>query len=173
MSEINQTYQYKILTAGDGGVGKTTLIHRFIDGCFIKDTKMTIGVDFFIKNIKIGIFVYFDFGGEDRFKKILRGYVSGGHGAILLFDLTRPTSFYSIGEWVNILRNHDEDLPILLLGTKLDLEPFIAIEDSVVYEALEQFKLIDFIKVSSKTGTNVEESFEKIALAVYDRLKQE
>ena len=50
-SQPKQKIAYKIITAGDGGVGKTTLLHRYIEGQFLVDTKMTIGVGFFQKDI--------------------------------------------------------------------------------------------------------------------------
>ncbi|MHA2474338.1 MAG: ADP-ribosylation factor-like protein [Promethearchaeota archaeon] len=57
----------KILTAGDGGVGKTTLLHRYVEGRFSADTKMTIGVEFFLKETEIDskqcTLQLWDFGG--------------------------------------------------------------------------------------------------------------
>lgn len=175
--KMTRTFTFKVLTAGDGGVGKTTLIHRFIEGRFLKDTKMTIGVDFFIKAISLGDdkelkLSIWDFGGEDRFKKILRGYVSGAHGALLMFDLTRPTSFYNIEDWLPILRSQDKNLPILLLGTKIDLDQYVAVDDKDVALLVNKHGFIDFMKISSKTGLNVEASFERIAESIFKRLKK-
>ena len=43
----------KVITAGDGGVGKTTLLYRYVEGKFLADTKMTLGVEFFLKEVNI------------------------------------------------------------------------------------------------------------------------
>jgi len=48
---INKIYFYKICIVGDGAVGKTTILHQYVDRKFVEDTQMTIGTNFFIKNI--------------------------------------------------------------------------------------------------------------------------
>ncbi len=87
-------YILKILTAGEGGVGKTTLLHRYVEGKFSGDTKMTIGVEFFLKEMELDgnqcTLQLWDFGGQERFRFLLDSYVMGAKGALLMFDLTRP-----------------------------------------------------------------------------------
>ena len=89
----------KILTAGEGGVGKTTLLHKYIKGEFLADTKMTIGVEFFLKEMNVDgfdvILQLWDFGGQERFRFLLESYVTGARGALLMFDLTsKPWSCF-------------------------------------------------------------------------------
>ena len=80
----------KILTAGEGGVGKTKLLHRYVEGKFSGETKMTIGVEFFLKEVMIDgqqcALQLWDFGGQERFRFLLENYVLGAKGALLLFD---------------------------------------------------------------------------------------
>ncbi len=98
----------KIITAGDGGVGKTTLLYRYVEGKFLTDTKATLGVEFFWKvfntNDKQIDLQLWDFGGQQVFRHILKNYASGAHGALLLFDLTNNSSLEQIDEWVDICR---------------------------------------------------------------------
>ena len=68
---------FKVITAGDGAVGKTTLLHRYVKGKFLADTKMTIGVDFSVNYLdipegKVTLQIW-DFGGEERFRGRGRG----------------------------------------------------------------------------------------------------
>ncbi|MBA7630506.1 hypothetical protein ES703_38028 [subsurface metagenome] len=81
----------KVITAGDGGVGKTTLLYRYVEGRFLADTKMTLGVEFFLKEINIrGETVnlqVWDFGGQDHFRPLLKDYSVGAKGALLLLTL--------------------------------------------------------------------------------------
>jgi len=144
-------YILKILTAGEGGVGKTTLLHRFIEGVFSADTKLTIGVEFFIKEMTIEnnecTMQLWDFGGQQRFRFLLDSYVVGAKGAFLMFDLTRVGTLKTIGQWVGILRKFDPELPILFIGTKFDLSEQISVDDDYAIGFKEEYNLIDYIKI--------------------------
>ncbi|TFF97651.1 MAG: GTP-binding protein [Promethearchaeota archaeon] len=167
---------FKILLAGDGGVGKTTLLHRYIKGEFSQSTQMTIGVEFFLKEVQVDgqdcTLQLWDFGGQQRFRFLLESYVMGAKGALLMFDLTRPMTLENLNEWISICRKNDSELPILFVGTKLDLEEDISVDDDYAKNFLDQFDLLDYIKVSSKTGENVQEAFKLIADRVLERQSQ-
>ena len=62
-----------------------------------------------------------DFGGQERFRFLLSKYVKGATGALLLHDLTNPTSIENANEWVELVRKYNDNLPIILVGTKYDL----------------------------------------------------
>ena len=154
----------KVITAGEGGVGKTTLLYRYVEDRFLADTKMTLGVDFFIKEVningeKIELQVW-DFGGQERFRPLLEDYSKGARGALLLFDLTRPASLNGIEEWVDICRIRNPTIPILFLGTKLDLIDAITIEDRYAAYFMYRYNFFKYLKISSKTGYNVNLAFE-------------
>lgn len=165
----------KILLSGEGGVGKTTLLKRYVEGKFDSDTRMTIGVEFFLKQLILDgsnvMLQLWDFGGQDRFRFLLQSYATGAKGALLLFDLTRPMSLDNVEQWVNICRSEDKELPIILLGTKLDLESQISVSDDYASKFVDLFDLVDYIKISSKTGENVQEAFEILAEHVINGLK--
>lgn len=157
----------KIIIAGEGGVGKTTLLHRYIKGRFIEGLQMTIGVEFFLKELEMErlkvILQIWDFGGQERFRFLLKNYARGAKGALLMFDLTRPVTLENIDQWVKICRDENPELPIIFLGTKLDLFNLITIKDEFALTYKEKYNLFDFLKVSSKTGQNVELAFELLA----------
>ncbi|TFG01253.1 MAG: GTP-binding protein [Promethearchaeota archaeon] len=163
----------KILTAGEGGVGKTTLLHRYVEGKFSAETKMTIGVEFFLKEIEVDgkqcTLQLWDFGGQERFRFLLESYVLGAKGALLMFDLTRPMTLENLQQWVNIVRRSDSNLPILFLGTKLDLVNDVMVDDDYALQFKEKFNLFKYLKISSKSGENVFESFELITRTILDR----
>ena len=156
----------KVLTAGEGGVGKTTLLHRYVEGKFSSETKMTIGVEFFLKELNIDgqkvMLQLWDFGGQERFRFLLESYVIGARGALLMFDLTRAMTLENIEQWVKICRKEDPNLPILFLGSKADLTEDICVEEDYIEEFKNHFNLYDYLKISSKTGENVELSFENL-----------
>ncbi len=158
---------YKVITAGDGGVGKTTLLFRYVENKFNYDTKITIGVGFFFKTIDLGDenkygLQLWDLGGEEQFRPFLKSYVAGADGAFLMIDLTRINSLKNIQSWVDIVRSENPELPILLLGSKLDLTEDISVTDEEPLRLKEKFKFIDYLKVSSKTGQNVDKAFETL-----------
>ncbi|MFX1308715.1 MAG: Rab family GTPase [Promethearchaeota archaeon] len=161
-----KNYIFKILLAGNGGVGKTSLLRRYVDGYFDESTIMTVGVDFFTKELNFNnahcLLQLWDLGGQERFRYLLENFVMGARAALLLFDLTRMPLIKDILEWVNITRLHDINLPILLIGTKLDLDDFIAVDDESALHLKNTFNMIDYIKTSAKTGYNVEKAFEML-----------
>ena len=162
---IGKSFIFKVLTAGDGGVGKTSLLHRYVNNSFKEDMKLTIGVEFFMKEVDIGDgneyrLQLWDFGGESQFKNVLPSYVQGAMGALLMFDLTRAITLRGLAEWVDLLKTENPKIPIIFIGTKLDLVEKISVEDDYALEQKEKFGLLDYIKVSSKTGENVSKVFE-------------
>ena len=100
---MKKKYIFKLLTAGEGGVGKTTLLRRYIDNVFEASTKMTIGVEFFIKELLIDSnqcsLQLWDFAGQEQFRFMLDAYVIGAKGALLMFDLTRLMTLKNLEEW--------------------------------------------------------------------------
>ncbi|MFX1343862.1 MAG: Rab family GTPase [Promethearchaeota archaeon] len=168
-----QKFILKILTAGEGGVGKTTLLHRYVEGKFSAETKMTIGVEFFLKETEVDAkqctLQLWDFGGQERFRFLLESYVLGAKGALLMFDLTRMSSLENLEQWLNIVRKGDPNLPVLFLGTKLDLTDEIQVDDDYARSFLNEFNLIDFLKISSKTGENVYTAFDLLTQKILER----
>ncbi|MFX1496454.1 MAG: Rab family GTPase [Promethearchaeota archaeon] len=163
----------KILTAGEGGVGKTTLLHRYVEGKFSAETKMTIGVEFFLKEIEINgqhcTLQLWDFGGQERFRFLLESYVLGAKGALLMFDLTRPITLENLEQWVNICRKGNPELPILFLGTKNDLEDEIMVNDEYALNFKIDFNLFDYLRISSKSGENVRLAFDLLTKRILQK----
>ena len=157
----------KFLVLGDGGVGKTTLLHRYVKGKFLNTSTMTIGVEFLSKQIQMNEIIcqliLWDISGQDRFRFMIDKYMRGASGALLLFDTTNMTSFVNIGKWVNLVRKYYQNLPVLLIAAKCDLEEFSIVGDIYAKKTKERFGMVDFIKTSSKSGMNVDLAFETLA----------
>ena len=161
---------FKICIFGDGGVGKTTLVNKYLTGIFKSDTKITVGLDFHIKRIQLHenniALQIWDFAGEDRFRYLLPTYMRGAAGAIFMYDVTRYASIKHINDWLEALKMGDspiqKELPILLVGGKIDLEEKRAIECKEGYDTAKSLDLAGFIECSAKTGENVELIFENL-----------
>lgn len=175
-------YFFKVVIAGDSGVGKTSLLRRYVDDMYDESTIMTVGVDFFFKQLDIdnlgtASLQLWDLGGQERFRHLMENYVMGAKAALLLIDLTRPPNINGILEWVNIVRMHDLNLPIVLVGTKYD---FKEIDDSLILTDEENatniknaFNMIDYIKTSSKSALNVNRVFETLVSELTNKKKKQ
>ncbi|TFF95292.1 MAG: GTP-binding protein [Promethearchaeota archaeon] len=114
-------------------------------------------------------FQLWDFGGQERFRFFLDSFVMGANAAILMFDLTRVSSLENLDEWVDICRKYDPNLPILLVGSKLDLEEMISVDMEDALKMKEKHHCIDFLKVSSKSGHNVHKVFELLTYYLFNK----
>lgn len=159
-------YVWKIIVAGKGGVGKTTLLHRYLHEEFIEDMEMTIGVQIHSANTcrqdkKISL-VFWDLGGQDRFRFIQGEYVRGAAAAMVLFDMSHQQGFPQVREWVGMIREHTfPGVPIVLIGTKLDLVTDVSTSTEIHENASElarELGLVCYTPTSSKWGINVHET---------------
>ncbi|MEX2715497.1 MAG: Rab family GTPase [Candidatus Sigynarchaeum springense] len=159
-------YIWKIVIGGAGGVGKTSLLHRYIHREFKEDMKMTIGCQFHTQTLdrqnKHISMVMWDLGGQERFRFIQPEYVRGAAGAIVLFDLSDHRTFENVTEeWIPIIRNNaSPSIPILLVGSKMDLvrEDVYQVMQVEAQRLVEQYNLSGFTTVSSKWNVNVDET---------------
>jgi small GTP-binding protein len=160
----------KMIIVGDGGVGKTTLIHRYLTGNYL-DQRMTVGSGFATRDLEMeGVIItltIWDFAGEERFRFLLPSYCRGALGCILAFDLTRPSTFYHLDEWLNLVRNNTNDIPILLVGTKRDAGDKNS-DMAIDYAKINN--LVGYLETSSKTDFNVSEAFDTIANLMWTRI---
>ena len=160
---------------GDAAVGKTSLTLRYISGFFLEDLKLTIGVDFYSKTTnfnkkKVKLQIW-DFGGEERFRFILHQYCKGANAAFFLYDITNRLSLDHLPDWTQIIREHAGDIPIMLIGAKVDLKEFRAVSRDEGILAAKKYNLSSFIELSSKTGQNVEKAFDVITETLFERYK--
>lgn len=160
----------KIFLAGEGGVGKSTLVERFMKGIFNEKMKITIGVQHSVTSIdttkgKVQLQIW-DLGGEERFKSIIPIYIRGSHAGIICFDTTRYSTYKNLfHNWMDLIRGNLPDIPLILVGTKTDI--IDTLPDEEMFEELkEKYNVKEIIFTSSKTGDNVEKVFIQLAEAV-------
>lgn len=176
--ERDPDVMFKICFFGDGGVGKTTLIGRYLTGVFKSTTSITIGVDFHVKKIKIDnklvSLQIWDFAGENRFRFLLPSYVVGASGGIFLYDITRFSSLKNFPEWIEIFKKgfvgaKNKPLPVIMVGSKLDLSYKRAVSSKEAYDLAKAQNLYGYIECSSKDGRNIEDIFTEIAKLMLTR----
>ncbi|MFW9855464.1 MAG: Rab family GTPase [Candidatus Thorarchaeota archaeon] len=187
-SFVREHYAVKIVLAGDGAVGKTSIRRQYLGEGFQEDYQMTIGADLATKNSstiypggKQIKFVIWDLAGQPRFDVVRKAYYNSAVGALVVFDVTRLESFQNIVAWMNELwkNNGRGPVPIIILGNKADLRSseILSVEDKkaqVFVERLSQISRryrgfrIHYLPTSAKTGKNIETAFELLGEAIMD-----
>ena len=153
-----------MVVAGNGNVGKTSLIRQFCEGKFEQTRVATIGVDFQTQTVdlagqtvKLSIW---DMAGQDRFEVIRAGFYRGSRAAALVYDVTEPDSLKSLVRWRDEILGAVENQKFVVVGNKIDLER------KQVPEHAQQFADLlkaPYIETSALDGSGVAELFETLA----------
>lgn len=163
----------KVVLAGDGGVGKTTLIHRYITNSFIDSTKITIGAAFHTHEIETDehsvLVQIWDLGGQEQFKQmgIFDKYFKGASVTVIMFDMTRLNTLESIPEWADLALGASKT-KLILVGGKKDMADGLSFDLGSFPELTEKYKFISYHETSSATGEGVPDVFQSIAKAIID-----
>ncbi|TKW24782.1 hypothetical protein SEVIR_3G072300v4 [Setaria viridis] len=170
-AEEEYDYLFKVVLIGDSGVGKSNLLSRFTRNEFCLESKSTIGVEFATRTLhvegKIIKAQIWDTAGQERYRAITSAYYRGALGAVLVYDVSKPTTFENISRWLKELRDHaDSNIRIMLVGNKTDLRHLraVATEDAQNFAEAEG---LSYIETSALEATNVEEAFQLILGDIY------
>ncbi|CAL9764593.1 unnamed protein product [Musa acuminata subsp. burmannicoides] len=170
-AEEEYDYLFKVVLIGDSGVGKSNLLSRFTRNEFCLESKSTIGVEFATRTLQVeGRIIksqIWDTAGQERYRAITSAYYRGALGAILVYDVTKPTTFENVSRWLKELRDHaDPNIVIMLIGNKTDLKQLraVASEDAQSYAEKEG---LSYIETSALEATNVEQAFQLILAEIY------
>lgn len=172
-----QDIKMKICLIGDSAVGKTSLIRRYVMDIFSDKYIATFGTKISKKKLKVKhkgtqkevTLVIWDVIGQKEFRELVKeAHFYGSNGALVVCDTTRKKSLAGLGEWVKGLYSVTGKIPLVFLANKSDLED----QAEFRIEELKMFAQLykaETMPVSAKTGQNVEEAFEAIALKVLDK----
>ena len=157
--------QKKICMLGAFGVGKTSLVSRYVHSIFSDTYLTTIGVKIDKKTVDLGHervdLVLWDIHGEDDFQKVRMSYLRGASGYLLVVDGTRRSSLDTALALHENARRTIGSVPFMIAINKADL----ASQWEVDAEHVGQLGL-PYIKTSAKSGTRVEEAFESLSRAM-------
>uniref|UniRef100_A0A9J8DFL8 small monomeric GTPase n=1 Tax=Cyprinus carpio carpio TaxID=630221 RepID=A0A9J8DFL8_CYPCA len=159
---------FTVMLLGDSAVGKTCILVRFKDGAFLGGNFIaTVGIDFrnkvvTVDNMKVKLQMW-DTAGQERFRSVTHAYYRDAQALLLLYDITRKSSFDNIRAWLTEIYEYaQKDVVIMLLGNKSDM----AAERVITHEEGEKLAKeygVPFMETSAKTGVNVELAFHAIA----------
>eukprot|EP01115_Flamella_aegyptia_P008441 TRINITY_DN35194_c0_g1_i1.p1 TRINITY_DN35194_c0_g1~~TRINITY_DN35194_c0_g1_i1.p1 ORF type:complete len:215 (-),score=53.48 TRINITY_DN35194_c0_g1_i1:96-740(-) len=174
MSDLESyDFLYKIVLIGDSGVGKSNLLSRFTKNEFNLGSKATIGVEFATRSIKAdGKTIkaqIWDTAGQERYRAITSAYYRGAVGALLVYDISKESSFNNIEQWLTELReNASSSIVIMLVGNKCDLKDLREVPTDDAKEFAEKNSL-SLIETSALDSTNVEVAFTNILTDIYQK----
>jgi small GTP-binding protein len=163
-------YLYKLILLGDSGVGKSNLLSRFTRNEFNHETRSTIGVEFSIRTVKtdgkkIKAQIW-DTAGQERYRAITSYYYRGALGSMIVYDVTRRSTFENAKFWLNELRtNADRRIVISLVGNKSDLAQREVSEEEGQLFATQNS--LAFIETSALSSYNVDRSFIDLLNEIY------
>lgn len=158
-------FLFKIVLIGECGTGKTCVVQRFKNGTFIERHGNTIGVDFSMKTVivegkKVKLQIW-DTAGQERFRTITQSYYRSANGVIIVYDITKRSSFLSVSRWVEEVRRYSgTGVLVALVGNKADLENLREVEFEEA-EAMCQYmpEVLFVLEASAKENSNIEEAF--------------
>ena len=181
----------KICLLGDGKVGKTSLINRYLGKGFTSGYIPTLGSDFQSKLVSLDTkygkkdlrFQIWDLAGQLAFTQIRRTYYKGSAAAFLVFDLTRPKSLETLERWLKEFSKNIElsSTSIIVLGNKVDLIDEIKISSDIAKNYIDNRLInkfsnvdmqIDYYSTSAKTAENVDLAFSSLGEKIIDKLYQ-
>lgn len=170
------TVSKKMCLIGDFGVGKTSLIRRFVDGQFSDQYLSTVGVKISRKNIVLSKenmpdhdlqLLIWDLEGHTKFKAIAPSYLQGSKGALVVADVSRPETIDRIPEHLSLFYSVNPQGKIIIALNKVDLiEPEKVAKIFYSTQSLYQERVLCLYQTSAKTGEYVDEIFEKLAVSM-------
>ena len=150
----------KIVVAGDGNVGKTSLIRQYCEGRFEQSRVATIGVDFQTKTVQIkGHTVklsIWDMAGQIHFQSVRAGLYRGSRMAALVHDVTNPDSLANLQSWYEEIITVVPGQRFLVVGNKIDLQPDYDTAEAKRFAASIK---APYLTTSASTGAGVQKLF--------------
>ncbi|KAL0234992.1 hypothetical protein GEMRC1_001574 [Eukaryota sp. GEM-RC1] len=161
------TSSVSLLLIGDSGVGKTSLLHTFLNGEFPANTVSTIGINYMSRVVSVRdksiTLRLFDTGGQERFRSITLSSFRQAQAVIFVFDVTNRSSFESMSSWIQEAQSHcPENFQALIVGNKTDLTAQRVISTTQA-EEFAVLKKMPYFDTSAKLNDSVVEVFETIA----------
>jgi small GTP-binding protein len=164
-ANVDREFVYKVVILGDAAVGKTSLINRFVEGSFSEDYRATLGANIVRKDVNLNStkvrLIMWDLAGQEKYQVVRSMYFQGCQGALLVYDVTRYSTFDSINtKWLRDFKKYvKKEGAYILIGNKSDLTDQRTVTKDRGKQIAEKIKASHFIETSAKLGENIEEAF--------------
>ncbi|KAM6355215.1 ras-related protein Rab-32 isoform 1-T1 [Podargus strigoides] len=159
---------FKVLVIGELGVGKTSIIKRYVHQLFSQHYRATIGVDFALKVINwdsktLVRLQLWDIAGQERFGNMTRVYYKEAVGAFVVFDVTRGSTFEAVSKWKHdldskVLLPNGSPIPAVLLANKCDQKKDGSQNSSQMDQFCREGGFVGWFETSAKDNVNIDEA---------------
>jgi len=168
MADTGDEDKFKIVFLGDLGVGKTSIVTRFMYEKFEASYHATVGIDFLTRKmeakdrtIKLQIW---DTAGQERFRSLIPNYLKDSDAAVIVFDISNRDTLNNIDHWASEVKKGEstgESIPLVyLVGNKLDLKTRQITEEEG--QRLAKTQGFTYFEVSAKQDVNIKPLFDDI-----------
>ena len=162
----------KIVTLGEGRVGKTSLTLKYVKNEFHTDEISTINANCMARSVELEKgsvqLNIWDTAGQERFRALAPNYYRQAKGALVVYDITDRKSFDKVVSWIKELKEQaDKDIVIVVAGNKADMERERQINRAEALEFCRKLQIRHF-DTSAKTGNGVQEIFTELARGMFE-----
>jgi len=174
-SSNNPLHKFKVVLLGEGAVGKTSLVLRYVENKFNPKHVSTVQASFLVKKLnfsgdRLELSIW-DTAGQERFHALGPIYYRGSHGAVLVYDITDQDSFQRVKNWVKELRKMLGTSVILCIaGNKTDLEKNRTVPEQDAIQYADSVGAFHF-QTSAKLNQGIEEMFNNLAKRMLESAK--
>ena len=167
--------KYKVTLMGDGGVGKTSLVTKYVHNKFDEKYMKTLGTNVYTKTVTMqnqpgqpeALLQIWDVMGQRVFKSIIKSALDNAHGVILVADLSDEATLKNLLYWIKIIYNNTHNVSFIFMGNKDDLEnPQFGLP--ALFSLSSMFGSKAFL-TSAKAGNNVEIAFQTLAEDIFNK----
>lgn len=167
MSANEKPREVKVVLLGDSGVGKSSLVLRFVTNNFKMNSESTIGASFMSKMILVDgkpiKFQIWDTAGQEKYHSLAPMYYRGAAAAIIVYDITRAATFKTLKNWVDELQSQGpQEIALALAGNKTDLENQREVESSAAAAYAQEIGAM-YLETSAKDDINVHDIFAQLS----------
>ncbi|TNM84826.1 hypothetical protein fugu_009004 [Takifugu bimaculatus] len=167
MQGLRKEHLYKVLVIGDLGVGKTSIIRRYVHQTYSNNYRATIGVDFALKvlnwdseTVRLQLW---DIAGQERFGNMTRVYYREAMGAFIVFDVTRHTTFEAVAKWKEDLDSKlmladGQNIATVLLANKCDQGRELANNAIKMDQFCKDHGFVGWFETSAKDNLNISDA---------------
>ncbi|NHI92611.1 MAG: GTP-binding protein [Candidatus Lokiarchaeota archaeon] len=170
-------FSFKIVLIGNTGVGKTSLVNRYVTNQFRDDYIPTLGVNIMIKEISLGgggpkiQLSIWDVGGQEKWARVRHMYYKGSKAALVVYDITSLKSYGSVPDLVEEYKESvtKKESIFILVGNKIDLKNNRRVMVENGEEMKKKINARNFFETSAKDGIMVERAFNELGRILYER----